>query len=87
MPPIMNTDSLHDNTPIANLFHNIQTLTEPYDNNMMNSSYFQSPTLSPGSPGSGWSSGSGYSYLSQSDLSSSSTGYSSQHSQHSSGPR
>ena len=30
----MNTDSLHDNTPIANLFHNIQTLTEPYDNNI-----------------------------------------------------
>ena len=30
----MNTDSLHDNTPIANLCHNIQTLTEPYDNNM-----------------------------------------------------
>lgn len=37
MPPIMNTDSLHDNTPIANLFHNIQTLTEPYDDNMNSS--------------------------------------------------
>ena len=37
----MNTDSLHDNTPIANLCHNIQTLTEPYDDNNMNSSIFR----------------------------------------------
>ena len=45
----MNTDSLHDNTPIANLFHNIQTLTEPYDNNM--NSIFRARHCPRGPPG------------------------------------
>ena len=45
----MNTDSLHDNTPIANLFHNIQTLAESYDDNK--NSIFRATHCPRGPPG------------------------------------